>query len=154
MRPLASPRRRDRGFSLVEVLVAVLIFALGVLALVRLQATAVKMSTDARQRAEATFLADQLIARMLISDRTTASAFNHRANGTTSCAPTGTASTNAMVVDWLAQVMATFPRALANEQQVIVSGTPPDEVTVRICWKNGESDSPHTLEVVNRVQWP
>ena len=38
-----------------------MVFSFGVLGLVRLQASAVKMSTDARQRAEATFLADQLL---------------------------------------------------------------------------------------------
>lgn len=154
MRAHLASGRRQRGFSLVEVLVSVLVFAAGVLALVRLQATAVKLSTDARQRAEATFLADQLLARMLIADRAVANTFNHRPVGTTACAPTGTASTNAMVVDWLAQVTATFPRASADEQQVIVTGTPPDEVTVRLCWKNGEDDAPHTMEIVNRVQWP
>jgi len=154
MRARPSFRRGMRGFSLVEVLVSVLVFALGVLALVRLQAAAVKMSTDARQRAEATFLADQLLARMLIADRAVAGSFNHRPEGTTPCAPTGTASTNALLVDWLAQVTATFPRADANEQQVIVAGTPPDEVTIRLCWKNGENDPPHTMEIVNRVQWP
>lgn len=154
MRSAHHPVRADQGFSMVEVLVAVVIFAFGVLALVQLQATAVKMSTDARQRAEATFLADQLVARMLISDRAAAAAFNHRAAGSTPCAPTGTASTHALMVDWLAQVTATFPRAAANEQQVIVAGSPPDEVTIRMCWRNGETDAPHTLEVVNRVQWP
>ena len=154
MRAHRAPRGRQRGFSLVEVLVSVVIFAAGVLALVRLQATAVKLSTDARQRAEATFLADQLLARMLIADRAVADTFNHRPGGTTACAPTGTASTNAMVLDWLAQVTATFPRASADEQQVIVTGTPPEEVTVRLCWKNGDNDTPHTMEIVNRVQWP
>lgn len=152
MRARANSPRRHRGFSMVEVLVSVVIFAFGVLGLVRLQATAVKMSTDARQRAEAAFLADQLVARMLISDRTTVATFQHRPGGTTACAPTGAVSTNAAVVDWLAQVTATFPRALANEQQVIVTGA--DTVTVRLCWKNGENDTPHTMEVVNRVQWP
>lgn len=145
---------RVRGFSLVEVLVSVLVFALGALALVRLQATAVKMSTDARQRAEATFLADQLLARMLISDRAVAATFNHRPGGTTPCAPTGVASTNPMVVDWLSQVTATFPRASAGEQQVIVSAASTDEVVVRLCWRNSDNDAPHTLEIANRVQWP
>lgn len=152
MRARPHSRRPQRGFSMVEVLVAVVIFAFGVLGLVRLQATAVKLSTDARQRAEAAFLADQLVARMLISDRATINSFQHRPGGTTACAPTGAVSTNAAMVDWLAQVIATFPRALASEQQVIVTGA--DTVTVRLCWKNSDNDTPHTLEVVNRVQWP
>jgi type IV pilus assembly protein PilV len=150
----APPVRAQRGFSLVEVLVAVVVFALGVLGLVRLQATAVKMSTDARQRAEATFLVDQLLARMLIADRTKAAEFNHRPVVGSTCAPSGASSDNALVKDWLAQVQATFPRASASAQQVIVSGANADIVTVRLCWKNGEADATHSMEVVNRVQWP
>jgi type IV pilus assembly protein PilV len=149
-RPVPSAHR---GFSLVEVLVAVVIFALGVLGLVRLQGTAVKMSTESRQRAEAAFLADQLIARILISDRTQFANLRHRPDaGGGSCSPSGAASTHAVVTDWLAQVVATFPRARANDQQIIVTGS--DLVTVRLCWKNTDADLPHTLEVVNRVQWP
>jgi type IV pilus assembly protein PilV len=143
-------RRRQRGFTLIEVLVSVLIFAFGVLGLVGVQATAIKMSTDAQQRAEATFLADQLLARMLISDAGTAATFAHKPGGTTKCAPTGTASTNTVVMGWLAEVTSTFPRASSEEQQIIVSG---DQVTVKLCWKNAEDDTPHTLEVTNRVQW-
>jgi type IV pilus assembly protein PilV len=147
-------RPGHRGFSLVEVLVAIVIFALGVLGIVKLQASAVKMSTDARQRAEATFLVDQLLARMLISDRAQAAAFQHKPNGTVACAPTGAESANLMVLDWLAQVRATFPRAAVGEQQIVVTGPFADLVTVRLCWKNSDSDPPHTMEVTNRVQWP
>ena len=145
----------QRGFSLVEVLVAIVVFSLGVLGLMKLQTTAVRMSTDARQRAEATFLADQLLARMLIADPSTAASFAHKPDGTVSCAPTGAASTNAVVTEWLTQVTATLPRAVAAEQQVVVStwGAATD-VTVRLCWKNAESDTPHRFEITNRVQWP
>lgn len=150
----SSFAKAQRGFSLVEVLVAIVVFSFGVLGLVRLQASAVKMSTDARQRAEATFLADQLLARLLISDPATATQFNHKPGGTAACAPTGAASTNAVLLDWMSQLTAAFPRASASEQQVIVGGTNNADVTIRLCWKNGEDDLPHTLEVNNRVQWP
>lgn len=149
------PRRRtmQSGFTLIEVLVSILVFSFGILAAVGLQASAVKMSTDAQQRAEATFLADQLLARMLIADPATAASFAHNPNGTTKCAPTGAASINPIVTEWLTEVTATFPRVSASEQQIIVSGAPANEVTIKLCWKNGESDTPHTLEVSNRVQW-
>lgn len=148
------PRIAHSGFTLIEVLIAILVFSFGILGAVALQASAIKMSTDAQQRAEATFLADQLLARMLIADPATAATFAHHPGGTTKCAPTGAASTNAVVTEWLAEVTATFPRALATEQQIVISGIPANEVTVKLCWKNGESDTPHTLEVSNRVQWP
>lgn len=146
-------RRVQRGFTLIEVLISVLIFSLGILGIVGMQATAIKMSTDAQQRAEATFLADQLLARLLISDPATAASFAHRPDGITKCAPTGAASTNPIVTEWLSEVKATFPRAVSDEQQINVSGVPANEVTVKLCWKNGESDTAHTLEVSNRVQW-
>ena len=147
-------RAQQQGFTLIEVLVSVLIFSVGILAAVGLQASAVRLSTDARQRADATFLADQLLARMLISDPATAASFAHYPDGNVTCAPTGTASTNPVVTQWLSEVTAAFPRAAADEQQIIVSGTPANEVTVRLCWRNGEKDAPHKLEVSNRVQWP
>lgn len=146
-------RRTAQGFTLIEVLVAILVFSLGILAVVNLQASAVKMSTDAQQRAEATYLADQLLARMLIADRAAAASFAHKPDGDVRCAPTGAASTNAIVTEWLSEVTATFPRASAAEQQIVVSGAQLDEVTVRLCWKNGQNDTAHTLEVSNRVQW-
>jgi type IV pilus assembly protein PilV len=153
MPPRKSPPPRQRGFTLIEVLVSVLIFSLGILGAVGMQANAVRLSTDAQQRAEATFLADQLLARMLIADPATAASFNHYPTTGSTCAPTGSASTNAVVTEWLDEVTGTFPRATAAEQQIVVSGTPANEVTIRLCWKNGESDTPHTLEVSNRVQW-
>lgn len=149
----------QRGFSLVEVLVAVLVFSLGVLGLMRLQATAVRMSTDARQRAEASFLADQLFARMLISNRADVLQFAHRpgGGGGESCATSGASSAHPMVTDWLAQVVATFPTAgsaaeVREAQQIIVGAN--NEVTVRLCWRNSENDVVHRLEVTNKVQWP
>lgn len=144
-------RCKQSGFTLIEVLVAVLIFAFGILGLVGLQGTAIRFSTDAQQRAEATFLADQLLARMLIADRATAATFAHKPGGTTACAPTGAASTNTIVTEWLAEVAAAFPLAAADEQQIVIEL--PDEVTVKLCWQNGASDAPHTLEVSTRVQW-
>lgn len=149
----ASLRRLQVGFTLIEVLVSVLLFSVGVLGAVGLQAAAIKMSTDAQQRAEATFLADQMLARMLIADPATAAGFAHHPDGNTRCAPTGAASTDPAVTQWLAEVTAAFPRAVSAEQQILVSGSPANDVTIKLCWKNAEGDEPHTLEVRNRVQW-
>lgn len=57
---------------LLEVLIAVLIFAFGILGIVGLQATSIKQVTDAKFRMEATLLSNQLIASMWMSDRSTA----------------------------------------------------------------------------------
>jgi type IV pilus assembly protein PilV len=150
---LLRRRASQSGFTLIEVLISILIFAFGILGLVGLQASAIRFSTDAQQRAEATFLADQLLARMLISDPASAASFAHKPGGTTTCAPTGTASTNAIVTEWLAEVTAAFPLATADQQQIVVSGAPANEVTVKLCWQNGANGTQHTFEMSNRVQW-
>lgn len=69
MRTVSCAPRRESGMMLIEALVAILIFSIGILALVGLQATAVKQSTDARYRAEAASLASELIAEMWVSNR-------------------------------------------------------------------------------------
>ncbi len=150
MSPLPSSRRHSGGFTMIEVLVALLVFSLGVLGLVAIQATATRMAGDARDRAVATFLADQLIARMLIADPATANSFAHHPTGTTACNPSGAASTNATVTAWLAEVTAQLPKATSALQQIVI--TAGNEVTVRLCWQNGE-EPPRSLTVRNQVQW-
>jgi type IV pilus assembly protein PilV len=57
-------RASEGGFLLIEVMVAILIFSIGILAVVGLQAVMVKNSTDARYRAVASYLAEQRIGEI------------------------------------------------------------------------------------------
>lgn len=59
----AMPRNRH-GFVLLEVLVALLIFAFGVLGIVGLQAAMTKAQTGAKSRGDAALLAQELIGNM------------------------------------------------------------------------------------------
>jgi type IV pilus assembly protein PilV len=149
----ASSKRHQRGFTLIEVLISLLVFSLGVLSLVAVQATSVRLASDARYRATAAFLADQLLARMLISDPATAATFAHLPTGTGSCAPSGTASTNALMTEWLGEVAANLPNAPSTSQQVVVNIAGSEvTVTVRLCWQQG-NEAPRTLSIVNQVQY-
>jgi type IV pilus assembly protein PilV len=60
----SSARRRQGGFTLIEVLVALLVFSLGVLGVVGMQARAVQFSTQAGDRARAAMLANEIVAQM------------------------------------------------------------------------------------------
>ncbi|MDR1530385.1 MAG: prepilin-type N-terminal cleavage/methylation domain-containing protein [Burkholderiales bacterium] len=60
---LPSPKRA-RGFMLIEVLVSILIFALGILALVGLQARSMSSMSDVQYRAEAMHLANAYVGKM------------------------------------------------------------------------------------------
>src|SRR3989304_939163 len=96
---IGAQRPDQRGFSLIEVLIALLVFMFGVMGLLAVQGNAVRFSSDAQQRADATFLADQLLARMLISDPATIASFDHHGPGTAKCAPVGAAPANPVVLE-------------------------------------------------------
>jgi len=56
------------GYVLLEALVAMLIFSLGLLGLIGFQAASTKIATDSRFRTEAAMLADELLAKMAASE--------------------------------------------------------------------------------------
>lgn len=55
---------KESGFSLLEVMIAVLIFSFGLLGLVGLQAVMIKSTTDAQYRATASYVAQQRLGQM------------------------------------------------------------------------------------------
>lgn len=59
-----SSHQRVRGIALIEVLVAILIFMLGVLGLIGLQGSMTRAQTDSKFRADAAYLASELVGRM------------------------------------------------------------------------------------------
>ncbi|MFG5777063.1 hypothetical protein ACFIQF_08295 [Comamonas sp. J-3] len=66
-------QNQQRGVLLLEALIAILIFSLGILGAVGLQAASVKQATAAEDRAKAAALTNDLISRMWSSDHTTLS---------------------------------------------------------------------------------
>jgi type IV pilus assembly protein PilV len=58
------------GSMLLESFIAILIFSMGILAIVGMQASAVKSSADAKYRSEASLLVNDLLGQMWASDRT------------------------------------------------------------------------------------
>lgn len=62
------PPVRASGFMLLEALVAILVFSLAILGVIAFQATSSRLTTDAAFRTEASLYAEELIARMMLSD--------------------------------------------------------------------------------------
>jgi type IV pilus assembly protein PilV len=56
--------KRERGVMLIEALIAILIFSIGILAVVGMQGSAIKNITDAKVRSDAGFLANELMAQI------------------------------------------------------------------------------------------
>jgi type IV pilus assembly protein PilV len=107
---------------LIESLIALLIFAFGVLGVVGLQASMTKAQTQSRFRADASLLAQQAIGAMW-SDTTNIANY-----ATASCA--GYARCN----DWKTRVEGALPNAVpsivfasASEVQISIRWTPPND---------------------------
>ena len=116
-RRTASGGRAARGFMLIEALVALLIFAFGVLGIVGLQASMTKAQTQSRFRADASFLAQQAIGAMW-ADTTNLASY-----ATASCA--GYARCN----EWATRVATALPNGAAT---VDLSASP--VVVISITW--------------------
>jgi type IV pilus assembly protein PilV len=143
--------KNQRGVMLLEALIAILIFSFGILGLVGLQANAINLSTDAKYRADAALLANQLIGRLAVADPAGAANFAHRPNGSTVCAPTGTNSTDSTLTAWLAEVNASLPNADSSKQQVTVDTTN-NVVVITLCWQ-APNGSQHWHTVTTQMQW-
>ncbi len=128
------PPRRALGFSLIEVMVSLLVFSVGMLGVVGLQARAIQLSTDSEDRNRAAQLADEIVATMWMQGTTTLPA--------------------AAVTAWTTKVAGVsgvggqLPGAVATVGAPSADGT----VTVQITWrppgrKTGEADSSYTTMV-------
>lgn len=57
-------RNRASGFVLLDAMVAILIFSIGILGMVALQSSAIQLTSNANYRVTAAMMADQIIAQM------------------------------------------------------------------------------------------
>lgn len=111
---------------ILEAMISLLIFSMGILAIVGLQAASVSASTEARYRTEASMLANQLIGQMWVSNRNSATLQAY--------------SSSQAYTDWVASVTATLPGVTANPPTITVvpnvgPNTTSSVVTVTIFWK-------------------
>lgn len=143
-----QPRTGQTGVMLLEALIAILIFSLGVLALVGLQTLSIKQSGESKYRADAMLLANELIAEMWIGDRSFATISAQFADG----GPAYDA--------WLARVQQSLPGVAANPPtvqpvQAGVAADPSTVVTVQVNWKapnEPPADPVHSITVVAQIK--
>jgi type IV pilus assembly protein PilV len=139
-----KPASRQTGAMLLEALIAILIFSMGILAIVGLQAAAIKNANDAMYRTNASLLANELIGHMWVSNRTVAAM---QANFSS---PGGAAYT-----DWLTNVQATLPGVTATANLPTVNIAANGTVTIGIFWKLPSEPAgmaAHTYIAVAQIQ--
>lgn len=163
----SSPITCERGFSLIEVLVALLVLSIGLLGLAALQTTSLKYNTDSYTRTQATLLAYDIADRMR-SNLVGVSAGNYDVSATTAaskiaaynsckgsasgcgCNLTGANCTTSNLATydlgkWYERLAAVLPDASSN--LATISRTSSNLVTITIQWKERD------LPTANSHKW-
>jgi type IV pilus assembly protein PilV len=140
--------KKQGGVILIEALIGILIFSIGILALIGMQAAAMKNTTDAKYRSEAAFLANQIIGQMW-ADRTNLPKYNDGAGG-------------AARAQWDKDVEALLPISDPTPKPSITvvpftfpAPAPPTdisyEVTVVIQWRQPNEKTDRKVQMTNRI---
>lgn len=156
--------KSQKGMFLIEALIGILVFSLGVLAMVALGTAAVSAQSDAQYRTEAATLAKEISSQIVLkADRLHASnatqaqilaemnasvgIYAHRLGGAT-CLFDGSASSDALVTAWVTKVTGALPGVPAKGLQIDTSTLAAfSGIRVTICWQ-GPTDKAvrsHTL---------
>ena len=150
LRP-SGPRKPQQGVMLLEALVSIAIFSIGVLGLIGLQSAAIRNTDEARQRAAAAFYANQIIGSMWADARANLPAYAHNAAGS-GCGSFGAEpSVNAKVTGWVAAVQTELNGATAASMQQITVD-PNNLVAVTVCWKNPGETAYHFFTTAAQIQ--
>lgn len=138
----------ERGFFLLEALIAILIFSLGILGMVGMGGAAIAAQSDAQYRTEAANFANEIASQIALNvDRsnlaTSLPEFAHQPVDGGYCVFGGGASTQVPVINWVDKVRGAvagtpgLPGATLTSQQIQVDTSPTghNKVTITICWQ-------------------
>ena len=140
----------QRGSLLLEGLIGILLFSIGILAVVALQGNAVKQVSQAKYRTDAGFLADQVIGQI----------WANRANALT-YAYNGTGTVPAGLTSWMQEVNNRLPNSGSYPPKIAVTATPyagpptytAYQVNITLSWQTPEEfnsspqPAPHRITV-------
>jgi type IV pilus assembly protein PilV len=142
-------QKHQAGVILIEALIGILIFSIGILALLGMQGAAIKNTSDARYRSDAAFLATQIIGQMWVDDNAKLARYN-------TADPTAYPPRDA----WVASVATRLPGIAAGPaplpQTSIQVGPDPSglvdrEVRVRVQWRQPGETEIRQVVILNRI---
>jgi len=146
---------RQRGFTLIEILVTVVVLAIGLLGLAGLQLTGMQYNHSAYQRSQATILADDITDRMRVNRNIALTGAYDVAIGVnlpnSSCDGLGANCTPAALA---AADLSTWKQALANllpsgDGAITRNG---NNFTITVQWDDSRgTQAPKTLAVVTTL---
>ncbi|MES5815657.1 type IV pilus modification protein PilV [Pseudoxanthomonas sp. Soil82] len=122
-------RRQVAGFSLVEVMVAVLVLGLGLLGFALLQTMSVRFTQSANQRTQATNLAYDMLDQIRVNRLAAVQYVGNYTGTTAGCTPTGAVSADAYRTVWECRLGKAL--GAGSTANVAVNA---GQVTVAITW--------------------
>ncbi len=122
--------RMQRGFTLVDGLVALTVLLFGVVGLLRLQTTVIQHNMQSRYRVQAAYMAEELVA-LAQADSGHAGCYA-TTDGTAPTCPSPIAQ--AAVTDWIARIEAALPGAAALHPTVTYDAATGD-FAVTVAWQ-------------------
>ncbi|MBK9020658.1 MAG: hypothetical protein IPL72_11885 [Sulfuritalea sp.] len=171
-------RRSQQGSFMIEAMIGIMIFFMGVLAMIGLQASSIAIQSDAQYRSEAGNLVDQILGEINLGARDpngvvvagTLAGFAHQATGGTTtcrllstdanantdcCNFSGAVSVNPLVTNWVAAVSTDtatrLPASDATRQQIVVNAGVSNQVIVTVCWQGPKDARPRFHRVIGYV---
>ena len=133
-----AAKRGQSGVVLIEALVGIMIFSIGVLGLVGLQATMVKTQTQANFRAEAAQLAQDLVGRMWVDTENLAA-----------YSDAGQCESHTFCAQWLERVADRLPGGIPPE--VTTDGARTEIVLTWVIPGEPDDDGRHSFRTVTSV---
>jgi type IV pilus assembly protein PilV len=129
--------KSQRGSALLEGLIAILIFSMGILAIIGLQAASIKTVSDSQYRLQASFLANRIIAEM----------WTNTANINTFQYPGGGATA---LGAWITEVNSALPGATDLPPSITIAGDATNgyQATVQLNWKAAGESSAHNFRSI------
>lgn len=144
----------QRGIMLLEGLIAILVFSLGILAMVGMQAVSIRHTSQAKYRADASFIANKLVAQMWVDSNANMPLY---ATGQASFTNWLTNEVQANLVGGRSTATVTVTPFVATSVSSSVAAAPPVQgfvVDITIQWRApSESDSlpPHTYRTRTQI---
>lgn len=142
----AQLRRGQSGVMLLEALVGLLIFSIGILALVGMQAVATKNFANAQFRSEASFLASEILSQIWVDQR------NASSYATTGAVCPSSPSTQLQL--WACRV-ARLPGATDFPPTITIvgpaAGTTVMQVTIVVRWRAPDAIGPSNQTLTANV---
>lgn len=132
---------RQKGATLLEALIGILIFSVGILALIGMQSLAIKQMTDAKYRSDASFFANEIIGNMWVN-RANLGLYAFSGTGTPPAALTG----------WVTSIRNGLPGVADASNTLPIVSVVGTTVTVTVRWQAPGGSAAHrhvTLAYIN-----